>query len=154
MSDYQPRHDLDPVLQRRRLMTSHGSVVAALICRITGISGWQDNIDVRDVRGSQARADGEDASNAYMGGRTITIQGEGDGSSFANLQSRLRTLAITFAPTTSEVVLKCLTITGINNHAIRVGDQWVRTRILQSSEADRSGPKTHSTNHGKSYTKE
>lgn len=107
MSDYQPRHDLDPVfyngVQVNDLTWLSGGGVG---CRITGISGWQDNIDVRDVRDSKPGQHGEDASNAYMGGRTITIQGEVDGSTFANLQSRLRTLATTFAPTTSEVVLK------------------------------------------------
>lgn len=107
MSDYQPRHDLDPVFYNGVQVNdltwlSDGGVG----CRITGISGWQDNIDVRDVRDSKPGQHGEDASNAYMGGRTITIQGEVDGSTFANLQSRLRTLATTFAPTTSEVVLK------------------------------------------------
>lgn len=106
MPGYQPRHDTDPVwfngtqVNNLTVTSDHTGVL------ITAVHGWDDRPDVRDVRSNRSGQDGEYADNLYIGGRTITIEGEVYGSTWANLQSRKRTLAALFIPTSTEVLLK------------------------------------------------
>jgi hypothetical protein len=106
MAGYQPRHDTDPVWFNGTQINTLDITSAQAGVRVTAVHGWDDRPDVRDVREQRAGQDGEYADNLYLGGRTITIEGEVYGSTWANLQSRKRTLAATFIPTSDEVLLK------------------------------------------------
>jgi hypothetical protein len=73
---------------------------------VTGMFGWDDSVEVRDTREAKPGQHGEDALTSFMGGRSITIQGDVTGSTWENLQTRKRALAAVFAPTDDEVVLR------------------------------------------------
>lgn len=106
MGGYQPRHDTDPVWFNGTQVNNLSVTSAQTGVRITAVHGWDDRPDVRDVRDLRSGQDGEYADNLYLGGRTITIEGEVYGSTWANLQSRKRTLAALFVPQSTEVLLK------------------------------------------------
>jgi hypothetical protein len=106
MPGYQPRHDTDPVwfgdAQVNNLLVASQQTGV----RITAIYGWDDRPDVRDVRELRSGQDGEYADNLYLGGRTVTVEGEVYGSSWADLQARKRALAALFQPSSTEALLK------------------------------------------------
>lgn len=106
MPGYQPRHDTDPVWFNGTQVNNLTVTSDQTGVLITAVHGWDDRPDVRDVRSNRSGQDGEYADNLYIGGRTITIEGEVYGSTWANLQSRKRTLAALFIPTSTEVLLK------------------------------------------------
>ena len=106
MPGYQPRHDTDPVWFNGTQVNNLTVTSDQTGVLITAVHGWDDRPDVRDVRSNRSGQDGEYADNLYLGGRTITIEGEVYGSTWANLQSRKRTLAALFIPTSTEVLLK------------------------------------------------
>lgn len=106
MPGYQPRHDTDPVWFNGTMVNTLAITSAQAGVRITAVYGWDDRPDVRDVRELRSGQDGEYADNLYIGGRTITLEGEVYGSSWVNLQSRKRTLAALFQPSSDEVLLK------------------------------------------------
>ena len=106
MAGYQPRHDTDPVWYNGTKINHLDITSTGVGVRITGVHGWDDRPDVRDVREVRPAQDGEYADNAFLGGRTITIEGEVYGSTWANLQTRKRTLAAVFNPTSDEVLFK------------------------------------------------
>lgn len=74
--------------------------------RTVAIFGWDSRPDVRDVRELRSGQDGEYAENLYLGGRTITIEGEVYGSSWEDLQARKRALSAVFNPTSAEKLFK------------------------------------------------
>lgn len=106
MPGFQPRHDTDPVwfgdTQVNNLLVASQQTGV----RLTAIHGWDDRPDVRDVRELRSGQDGEYADNLYLGGRTITVEGEVYGSSWVDLQARKRVLAALFQPASTESVLK------------------------------------------------
>ena len=106
MAGYQPRHDTDPVwfgdTQVNNLLIASQQTGV----RITAIHGWDDRPDVRDVRELRSGQDGEYADNLYLGGRTITVEGEVYGSSWTDLQARKRALSALFTPSSTETTLK------------------------------------------------
>ena len=106
MAGYQPRHDTDPVWFNGTKINHLDITSTGVGVRVTGVFGWDDRPDVRDVRELRSGQDGEYADNLFIGGRTITLEGEVYGSSWVNLQSRKRTLAALFIPSTDEVLLK------------------------------------------------
>lgn len=106
MAGYQPRHDTDPVWFNGTQINNLSVTSQQTGVRITAVHGWDDRPDVRDVRELRAGQDGEYADNLYLGGRTITVEGEVYGSTWANLQSRKRTLAATFQPSSDEALFK------------------------------------------------
>jgi hypothetical protein len=106
MAGYQPRHDTDPVWFNGTQINNLSIASQQTGVLVTAIHGWDERPDVRDVRELRSGQDGEYADNLYLGGRTITIEGEVYGSTWANLQSRKRTLGATFIPTSDEVLLK------------------------------------------------
>jgi hypothetical protein len=106
MPGYQPRHDTDPVWFNGTQINTLTLTSAQAGVRVTAIHGWDDRPDVRDVRELRAGQDGEYADNLYLGGRTITIEGEVYGSTWADLQSRKRALAALFQPSSAEKLLK------------------------------------------------
>lgn len=106
MAGYQPRHDTDPVWYNGQQVNTLTYASAQAGVMITAIHGWDERPDIRDVREDRAGDDGEWADNLFLGGRTITIEGEVMGSSWVNLQSRKRSLAAIFNPTSDEVLFK------------------------------------------------
>lgn len=106
MPGYQPRHDTDPVWFNGTQVNTLTVASAQTGVRITAVYGWDERPDVRDVRELRSGQDGEYADNLYLGGRTITIEGEVYGSSWVNLQSRKRALAALFKPSSTESLLK------------------------------------------------
>jgi hypothetical protein len=106
MPGYQPRHDTDPVWYNGTKINHLDLTSTGVGVRVTAIFGWDDRPDVRDARVVRSGQDGEWADQLYLGGRTITIEGEVYGSTWANLQSRKRTLSAIFNPTTDEVLFK------------------------------------------------
>jgi hypothetical protein len=106
MSDYQPVHNDHPVWYNGVQVNTLTFANSGAGVMITGIAGWQDGIDVRDAREPRPGHHGEDADNAYMGGRTITIMGIVAAASWSALQTAKQALAVTLAPTSGEVLLK------------------------------------------------
>lgn len=106
MAGYQPRHDTDPVWFNGTKINHLDITSTGVGVRVTGVFGWDDRPDVRDVRELRSGQDGEYADNLFIGGRTITLEGEVYGSSWVNLQARKRTLAALFIPSSDEVLLK------------------------------------------------
>ncbi len=106
MAGYQPRHDTDPVWWNEEQVNDLDIASAQVGVRITGIFGWDDRPDVRDTREVRSGMDGEVADNLYLGGRTITLDGEVYGSSWADLQARKRSLSALFMPSSTERVLQ------------------------------------------------
>lgn len=106
MAGYQPRHDTDPVWYNGTQVNALTYTSTQAGVMITAIHGWDERPDIRDVREDRAGDDGEWADNLFLGGRTITIDGEVMGSSWVNLQSRKRSLAAIFNPTSDEVLFK------------------------------------------------
>lgn len=106
MAGYQPRHDTDPVWFNGTKVNHLDITSTGVGVRVTGVFGWDDRPDVRDVRELRSGQDGEYADNVFIGGRTITLEGEVYGSSWVNLQARKRTLAALFIPSSDEVLLK------------------------------------------------
>lgn len=106
MAGYQPRHDTDPVWFNGTKINHLDVTSTGVGVRVTGVFGWDDRPDVRDVRELRSGQDGEYADNLFIGGRTITLEGEVYGSSWVNLQARKRTLAALFIPSSDEVLLK------------------------------------------------
>lgn len=106
MAGYQPRHDTDPVWFNGTKINHLDITSTGVGVRVTGVFGWDDRPDVRDVRELRSGQDGEYADNLFIGGRTITLEGEVYGSSWVNLQARKRTLAALFIPSSNEVLLK------------------------------------------------
>lgn len=106
MPGYQPRHDKDPVWFNGQQVNTLNVSSTQTGVRITAVYGWDERPDVRDVRELRSGQDGEYADNLYLGGRTITLEGEVYGSTWVNLQSRKRALAALFTPSSSEALLK------------------------------------------------
>jgi len=108
MPGYQPRNETDPVWFNGNQVNSLTALTAAggVGVHITAVYGWDDRPDVRDVRENRSGQDGEYADNLYLGGRTITIEGTVQGSTWANLQVRKRALAAIFNPSSTEALLK------------------------------------------------
>lgn len=106
MPGYQPRHNTDPVWFNGQQVNTLTVASAQTGVRITAVYGWDERPDVRDVRELRSGQDGEYADNLYLGGRTITIEGEVYGSTWVNLQSRKRALAALFNPSSTEALLK------------------------------------------------
>lgn len=106
MAGYQPRHDTDPVWFNGTKINHLDITSTQVGVFITAVHGWDERPDVRDVREQRPGQDGEYADNLYLGGRTIVIEGEVYGSTWANLQSRKRTLAAIFTPSSDEALLK------------------------------------------------
>lgn len=106
MPGYQPRHDTDPVWFGDQQVNNLLVASQQTGVRITAIYGWDERPDVRDVRELRSGQDGEYADNLYLGGRTITVEGEVYGSSWVDLQARKRTLAALFNPSSTETTLK------------------------------------------------
>ena len=106
MPGFQPRHDTDPVWFGDQQVNNLLVASQQTGVRITAIHGWDDRPDVRDVRELRSGQVGEYADNLYLGGRTITVEGEVYGSSWSDMQARKRALAALFQPSSTESVLK------------------------------------------------
>jgi len=102
---FHPRLETDPVWWNGSNINSFTTASSVGIRTVT-LYGWDDRPDVRDVRESRPGQDGEYADNLYLGGRTITIEGEVYGSSWVDLQARKRALAAVVQPSSAEVLLK------------------------------------------------
>lgn len=102
---YHPRLETDPVWWNGSNINSFTTASSVGIRTVT-LYGWDDRPDVRDVRESRPGQDGEYADNLYLGGRTITLEGEVYGSSWVDLQARKRALAAVVQPSSAEVLLK------------------------------------------------
>lgn len=105
VSKYQPR-PTDDAWFNGEAVNSTDLHTAGVGVRIDGIGGWDDDIDVRDTRQPNPGRDGEKTRNQFSSGRTLTIEGFVQGSSFEDLQERKRALANTYAPGTDEHVFK------------------------------------------------
>jgi len=107
MSGYQPdatnRH---PVGYGGTLVNNPDFIAQRYGVMVTGISGWDDALEVRDVREPRIAQDGEYADNLFLSGRSIVIEGIVAGTSWSDLQTRKRALAIVFAPHVTEKTLK------------------------------------------------
>lgn len=137
MAGYQPRHDTDPVWFNGTQVNSLTVASAQTGVRITAVYGWDERPDVRDVRELRSGQDGEYADNLYLGGRTITLEGEVYGSSWVNLQARKRTLAALFVPSSDEVLLKIpdpatVSPTGVYASTGMTGYERVMCRVVEA----------------------
>lgn len=102
---YHPRLESDPVWFDGSNLNSF-TTSSSVGVRTVALYGWDDRPDVRDVRELRAGQDGEYADNLYLGGRTVTVEGEVYGSSWVDLQARKRALAAVVQPSSSEALLK------------------------------------------------
>lgn len=137
MAGYQPRHDTDPVWFNGQQVNALTYVSAQVGVLITAVYGWDDRPDVRDTRENRAGDDGEWADNLFLGGRTITVEGEVMGSSWVNLQSRKRALAAIFNPTSDEVLFKIpdpatASPTGVYADSGMTGYERVYCRVIEA----------------------
>lgn len=106
MPGYQPRHNIDRVFFDGTQVNDTTVATNQTGVLITAIYGWDERPDVRDVRELRAGQDGENVDNLYLGGRTVTVEGEVYGSSWADLQTRKRALAALFQPSADEKLFK------------------------------------------------
>jgi hypothetical protein len=73
---------------------------------LSALEGWEGGVEFEDNRESRPGTDGERARSGKMRGRELVVAGRVCGSSWADLQSRKRTLAGVFAPSSAEKLFK------------------------------------------------
>jgi len=105
MPGFQPRMKTDPVWWNGSNVNTFDPGTGVGI-KIDALRGWDERVDVRDVREPRHGQDGEHADNVFLGGRSVTIEGTVYGSTWANLQSRKRALVAVFTPMQAEVLMK------------------------------------------------
>lgn len=74
--------------------------------RIAALRGWDDSVDIRDVREHRSGQDGERVDTVFLSGRSVTISGQVFASSWTDLQARKRALSAVFRPSSAEVLLQ------------------------------------------------